>query len=83
LRLGLSDQESKDKMSSNKSFFKQAVEFFPQVKQEMRKVTWPSRRETTLTTTFVFVFAAIAAVYFAIVDQIAFKVINYILGLGQ
>lgn len=70
-------------MSSNKSFFKSAVEFIPQVKQEMRKVTWPSRRETTLTTTFVFVFAAIAAVYFAIVDQVAFKVINYILGLGQ
>jgi preprotein translocase subunit SecE len=70
-------------MSSNKSFFKQAMEFIPQVKQEVRKVTWPSRKETTLTTTFVFVFAVIAAAYFAIVDQVAFKVINYILGLGQ
>lgn len=68
---------------TKKSLFKQVGEFIPQVRQEMRKVVWPSRRETTLTTTFVFVFAVIAAIYFAIVDQVAYKIIEYILGFGR
>lgn len=69
--------------TEKKSIVTQAMEFIPQVRQEVKKVTWPSRRETTLTTSFVFIFAVIAAIYFALVDQISYKVIEFILGFGR
>jgi preprotein translocase subunit SecE len=46
------------------------VEFFKEVRQEVNKVTWPSRRETTITTIMVFVFAAAAGVFFLLADQV-------------
>ena len=60
------------------SFFKNAKKFIPEVKQEVSKVTWPSRRETTMTTVFVFIFAFIAALYFICVDTIIHKLINWL-----
>jgi preprotein translocase subunit SecE len=58
------------------------VEFVSQVRQEVKKVTWPTRKETTMTTAFVFVFALIAAIYFMLVDQVAFRFVRFVLGLG-
>lgn len=69
--------------TEKKNVFSQMMEFIPQVRQEIKKVTWPSRRETTLTTSFVLVFAVIAAIYFALVDQVAYKVVEFILGFGR
>lgn len=66
-----------------KGFFTQAMEFIPQVRQEVKKVTWPSRRETGMTTAFVFVFAMIAAIYFMLVDQVVFRFVHFVLGLGE
>ncbi len=60
-------------------FLKQARKFLPEVREEVRKVTWPSRRETTMTTVFVFVFAFIAAVYFMVVDTMIHKLINWVI----
>ncbi|MBX9805568.1 MAG: preprotein translocase subunit SecE [Alphaproteobacteria bacterium] len=65
------------------SSLKQAFEFIPQVRQEVRKVTWPTRRETLMTTAFVFGFAVIAAIYFMLVDQVVFRLVNFILGFGS
>ncbi len=45
-------------------------QFIQQVRAEVSKVVWPSRRETMLTTAMVFVMAAFAAVFFFLVDQI-------------
>jgi preprotein translocase subunit SecE len=45
-------------------------EFFQQVRTETSKVTWPSRRETLITTVMVFVFTACAAIFFLIVDWV-------------
>jgi preprotein translocase subunit SecE len=45
-------------------------EFFQQVRNETAKVTWPSRRETLITTVMVFVFTAVASIYFLIVDWV-------------
>jgi preprotein translocase subunit SecE len=45
-------------------------EFFQQVRNETSKVTWPTRRETLITTAMVFVFAIAAAIFFLIVDYI-------------
>jgi preprotein translocase subunit SecE len=46
------------------------VEFFQQVRNEVAKVTWPSRRETLITTAMVFVFTLAAAVFFLVVDYV-------------
>ena len=43
-------------------------EFVQQVREEAAKVTWPSRRETMISTAMVFVMVAIASVFFLIVD---------------
>ncbi len=53
-----------------------------QVRREVAKVTWPSRRETMVTTMMVFIFVAICAVFFLIVDQILSFGVKQILGLG-
>ena len=58
------------------------AEFARQVRQEVAKVTWPSRRETLITTAMVFVFVAIMAVFFLVVDQVAAFVVRTILGIG-
>ena len=70
-------------MVETKNYFRRVQVFFEQVRQEASKVSWPSRRETTLTTAVVFVFAMIAAVYFVLVDQVCLKIINFLLGLGM
>jgi preprotein translocase subunit SecE len=45
-------------------------EFLQQVRAEGSKVTWPSRRETLITTAMVFVFAIIASLFFLLADQV-------------
>ena len=45
-------------------------EFMQQVRAEGSKVTWPSRRETLITTAMVFVFAIIASLFFLLTDQV-------------
>ena len=57
-------------------------EFVQQVRREGAKVTWPSRRDTLVTTVMVFIFVAIAGVFFLIVDQILSLGVKQILGLG-
>ncbi len=57
-------------------------EFVQQVRREVAKVTWPSRRDTLVTTVMVFIFVAIAGVFFLVVDQILSLGVKQILGLG-
>ena len=71
------------KPDRKKNRLQQAIEFIPQVRQEVKKVTWPTRRETLMTTAFVFGFAVIAALYFMLVDQVVYRVIHSILGFGS
>jgi preprotein translocase subunit SecE len=56
--------------------------FMQEVRSEMQKVTWPSRRETGITTAMVFVMVAVASVFFLIADQIIRILITFLLGLG-
>lgn len=46
------------------------VQFLQQVRAEVSKVVWPTRREVTLTTIMVFIMAAVMALFFTIVDLI-------------
>jgi preprotein translocase subunit SecE len=43
--------------------------FLREVRSEVAKVTWPSRKETLVTTGLVFAMVALAAVFFLVVDQ--------------
>jgi preprotein translocase subunit SecE len=59
------------------------IEFFRQVRQETSKVTWPSRKETLITTAMVFVMGLVAALFFFAVDSILRFVVQLVLGLGS
>jgi preprotein translocase subunit SecE len=54
-----------------------------QVRQEVAKVTWPTRKETLVTTAMVFVMAVVAAIFFLLVDQVLSVGVKLILGLGN
>jgi preprotein translocase subunit SecE len=58
------------------------LEFLQEVRTEGAKVTWPTRRETLVTTALVFVFTVLAAVFFVVVDQILLVGVRLTLGLG-
>jgi preprotein translocase subunit SecE len=58
------------------------VEFLRQVRQEVGKVTWPSRRETLQTTAMVFLMVILAGLFFFVVDLVLGHAIRYILSLG-
>ena len=57
--------------------------FLQEVRAEAQKVTWPTRKETTITTIMVFVMAAAAAVFFLIADQLIRFGVTMILGIGS
>lgn len=59
------------------------VEFFQQVSAETKKVVWPTRRETAITTVMVFVFVFLASVFFFLADTILRVGVTWILGYGQ
>ena len=56
--------------------------FMQEVRAEAQKVTWPTRRETAVTTAMVFVMVAIASVFFLVADQIMRVVVTFVLGIG-
>ena len=55
--------------------------FLQEVRSETAKVTWPTRRETTITTIMVFVMVALASIFFFAADQIIRYLITLILGI--
>ena len=57
-------------------------EFIRQVRQETAKVTWPTRKETGITTIMVFIMVVIAAIFFLLVDQVLSFGVKFLLGLG-
>ena len=57
--------------------------FLQEVREETRKVTWPSRKETMITTAMVFVMVAITSVFFMLADQIIRIAVTFVLGLGS
>ena len=55
-------------------------EFIKDVRSEAAKVTWPSRRETMVTTLMVLIMVVLAAVFFVAVDEIIHFVVSLVLG---
>lgn len=56
-------------------------QFVREVRQEISKVTWPTRKETTVTTIAVFIMVTLAALFFLVIDQILAWLVSIILGL--
>lgn len=56
------------------------IEFIRQVRQEMARVTWPTRKETTVSTIMVFIMVSIMAIFLFFADQIIAFIIQLILG---
>lgn len=59
------------------------LQFLQEVRQEASKVTWPSRRETLITTALVLLMVVLAALFFLAVDQILRLMVHLILSLGH
>jgi len=57
------------------------VQFIQQVRAEVSKVVWPTRREVLLTTVMVFIMAALTAAFFAVVDLLIRFGLNGVLGM--
>ena len=55
-------------------------EFIQDVRTEAGKVTWPTRRETMVTTAMVLIMVVLAAVFFVAVDEIIHFVVSFVLG---
>ncbi len=58
-------------------------QFIQDVRTEAQKVTWPTRRETLITTGMVLVMVILAALFFVTVDQVVHLAVGFVLGLGR
>ncbi len=59
---------------------KNPMEFLSEVRAEANKVTWPSRKETMITTAMVFLMVVVASIFFLVVDQAIRFVLGILLG---
>lgn len=57
--------------------------FLREVRAEVAKVTWPSRRETLVTTGLVFALSALAALFFFVTDQVVGLAVRAVFGVGS
>ena len=57
--------------------------FMQQVRAEVSKVVWPSRRETMITTVMVLIMVFMAAIFFLAVDQVLGFGVGLLLGSGS
>ena len=57
--------------------------FLQEVRAEAQKVTWQTRKETTVTTMMVFVMVFIAAIFFLAADQVMRLAVSFLLGINS
>jgi preprotein translocase subunit SecE len=58
------------------------AQFIRQVRQEASKVTWPTRRDTAISTGMVFLMVILASVFFLVVDQLLSIGVRFLLNVG-
>jgi len=59
------------------------ITFMQEVRQEVAKVTWPSRKEVWITTLMVLIMVALASVFFLLVDQALSFIVRLVLGVNS
>jgi preprotein translocase subunit SecE len=57
------------------------AKFIREVRSEIDKITWPTRRETTISTMMVLGLAALASVFFVVVDWVVGNIVHLIIGI--
>ena len=57
--------------------------FLQEVRAEGQKVTWPTRKETTVTTMMVFVMVLVASIFFLLADQVMRIGVGFLLGINS
>lgn len=57
------------------------LQFIQQVRSEVSKVVWPTRREVVLTTIMVLIMATLTAIFFALVDLVIRSGLTSVLGM--
>jgi len=67
-------------MEKIKLIMNRAVQFVSQAKAELKKVTWPTRKQTLASTGVVMVIVAVMGLYLGIIDLILAKLVKFILG---
>ena len=58
------------------------AQYVREVRAEVAKVTWPTRKETLITTGLVLALSALAAVFFLVADQVIALAMRGLFGLG-
>ena len=58
------------------------AQFVRQVRQEINRITWASKRETMFASLSVFVMALIASIFFLLVDLFLSNIVQYLLSFG-
>jgi preprotein translocase subunit SecE len=57
------------------------IKFLQEVRQEVGKVSWPSRQETLISTVMVLIMVALASIFFLATDQIISFLVQWLLAL--
>ncbi len=55
------------------------LQFIQQVRSEVAKVVWPTRREVMLTSVMVFFLAILTAAFFWVIDRVIFSGLEVVL----
>jgi preprotein translocase subunit SecE len=58
------------------------IEFLKQVRSEAKKVTWPTRQETTVSTIAVFIMVFVASLFLYFADQLMAFVVHLVMSIG-
>jgi preprotein translocase, SecE subunit, bacterial len=67
-------------MERIKIIFQKVIQFLSEAKTELKKVTWPSPKQTLASTSVVIIIVFIIAIYLGIVDYVLAKLVKFILG---
>ena len=77
----MAEETSKD-VTTTPSRRVNPIQFFTEVRREASKVTWPTWKETYLTTILVFIMVVISMMFFAVVDYALEVALNMLLGVA-
>jgi len=69
--------------ADDRAMAKNPLTFIDEVRQEIRKVTWPTWKEVWITTIMVLIMVALTAIFFTIADQIIGWIVQTLLGLTR
>ncbi len=70
-------------MKKIKSFINNAVTFLREVKIELKKVSWPNKKEVYGTTTVVIIAVFIFSIYLYVADIILSKTVGIVFDIAQ